>query len=176
VGPLWGAFAVENFMAGMARFAIRFRYLIIAVWLIAGSLCIALFPSLSSAVNTDNSSFLPGSSPSVHALNLAAPFQPANDTTGTLVVLGKSKLTSSDQQAIIKLQDKIAKDDHVVSVSDQGLSKDGKVDKAQLVINVQTSSTDAAPTVAGIRSTMSAFDLPSGAVRLPDRAAAQRGG
>jgi RND superfamily putative drug exporter len=162
VGPLWGAFAVENFMAGMARFAIRFRYLIIAVWLIAGSLCIALFPSLSSAVNTDNSSFLPGSSPSVHALNLAAPFQPANDTTGTLVVLGKSKLTSSDQQAIIKLQDKIAKDDHVVSVSDQGLSKDGKVDKAQLVINVQTSSTDAAPTVAGIRSTMSAFDLPSG--------------
>jgi RND superfamily putative drug exporter len=153
---------MENFMAGMARSAIRFRYLIIAVWLIAGSLCIALFPSLSSAVNTDNSSFLPASSPSVHALNLAAPFQPTADTTGTLVVLGKSKLTSSDQQAITKLQNKIAKDDHVVSVSDQGLSKDGRVDKAQLVINVQTSSTDAAPTVASIRSTMSSFDLPSG--------------
>ena len=87
-------------MAGLARFDIRFRYFIIAFWIIAGALCIALFPSLGSAVNTDNSSFLPSSEPSVHALNLAAPFQPTNDTTGTLVVLGTSKLSSSDQQAI----------------------------------------------------------------------------
>jgi RND superfamily putative drug exporter len=151
-----------NVMAGLARFAIRFRYAIIAFWLVAGALCLAFFPSLSSAVNTDNSSFLPPSSPSVHAMNLAAPFQPTNDTTGTLVVLGKSKLSSSDQQSITKLQNQIAKDDHVVSVSDQGLSKDGKVDKAQLVISVQTSSTKAAPTVAAIRSTMSSFALPSG--------------
>ncbi|HTT50625.1 MAG TPA: MMPL family transporter [Streptosporangiaceae bacterium] len=149
-------------MAGLARFAVRFRYFIIAFWIIAGALCITLFPSLSSAVNTDNSSFLPSTSPSIHALNLAAPFQPANDTTGTLVVLGKSKLSSSDQQAVTNLQQKIAKDNHVVSVSDQGLSKDGRVDKAQVIFNVQTSSTDASPTVAAVRSTMSIFKLPSG--------------
>jgi RND superfamily putative drug exporter len=151
-----------DFMAGMARFAIRFRYFIIAAWVIAGTVCIVAFPLLSSAVNTDNSSFLPASSPSVHALNLAAPFQPTNDSTGTLVVLGKSKLSSGDQQAVTNLENKIAKDDHVVSVSDQGLSKDGKVVKAQLVINVLTSSTKASPTVAAIRSTMSGFHLPSG--------------
>ncbi len=149
-------------MAGLARFAIRFRYFVIAFWIIAGALCIALFPSLGSAVNTDNSSFLPSSSPSVHALNLAAPFQPTSDTTGTLVAAGKSKLSSSDQQAVTSLQKKIAKDAHVVSVSDQGLSQDGRVDKAQVIFNVQTSSTDAAPTVASVRSTMSSFDLPSG--------------
>jgi RND superfamily putative drug exporter len=149
-------------MAGLARFAIRFRYFIIAFWIIAGALCIALFPSLGSAVNTDNSSFLPSSEPSVHALNLAAPFQPTNDTTGTLVVLGTSKLSSSDQQAVTNLQQKVAKDDHVVSVSDQGLSQDGRVDKAQVIFNVQTSSTDASPTVAAVRSTMSSFKLPSG--------------
>ena len=97
-------------MAGLARFAIRFRYFIIAFWIIAGALCIALFPSLGSAVNTDNSSFLPSGEPSVHALNLAAPFQPTNDTTGTLVVLGQSKLSSSDQQAVTNLQKKVAKD------------------------------------------------------------------
>ncbi|HWG62769.1 MAG TPA: MMPL family transporter [Streptosporangiaceae bacterium] len=149
-------------MAGLARFSIRFRYPIIALWIIAGALCIALFPSLSSAVNTDNSSFLPANSPSVHAMNLAAPFQPTKDSTGTLVVLGKSKLTSSDQQAISNLEKKIAKDNHVVSVSDQGLSKDGKVQKAQIVINVLTSSTDASPTVANIRSTISGTGLSSG--------------
>jgi RND superfamily putative drug exporter len=149
-------------MAGLARAAIRFRYVIIAAWLILGAVCITLFPSLSSAVNTDNSSFLPASSPSVHAMDLAAPFQPTNDTTGTLVVLGSSPLSASDQQAITSLQGKIAKDDHVVSVSDQGLSKDGKVSKAQVVFNVQTSSTDASRTVAAVRSTMSSSGLPSG--------------
>ena len=50
----------------------------------------------------------------------------------------------------------------MVSVSDQGLSKDGRVDKAQVIFNVQTSSTDASPTVAAVRSTMSGFKLPSG--------------
>ena len=149
-------------MAGLARFAIRFRFAIIAGWVIAGALCIALFPALSGAINTDNSSFLPASSPSEHALALAAPFQPANDTTGTLVVLGTSKLTSSDQSAITSLENKIAKDDHVVSVSDQGLSQDGLADKAQVVINVLTSSTKAAPTVAAIRSTIAHGGLPAG--------------
>jgi RND superfamily putative drug exporter len=151
-----------NVMAGLARFAVRFRYVIIAGWLIAGALCIALLPDLSSAVNTDNSSFLPASSPSVHALDLAAPFQPVNDTTGTLVVLGKAKLTSGDQNAITSLESKIAGDDHVVSVSAQGLSKDGRAAKALVVFNVQTSSVDAAPTVAAVRSTISGFGLPSG--------------
>jgi putative drug exporter of the RND superfamily len=151
-----------NFMAGLARFAIRFRYAIIAGWVIVGALCIALLPALSSAINTDNSSFLPASTPSEHALALAAPFQPTNDTTGTLVVLGTSKLTSSDQSAITSLENKIAKDDHVVSVSDQGLSKDGLADKAQVVINVLTSSTKASPTVAAIRSTIAHGGLPAG--------------
>jgi putative drug exporter of the RND superfamily len=153
---------MENIMAGLARFAVRFRYVIIAGWLVAGALCIILLPDLSSAVNTDNSSFLPASTPSVHALHLAAPFQPVNDTTGTLVVLGKSKLTSSDQNAVTKLEKKIAKDGHVVSVSAQGLSKDGKATKAQVVFDVQTSSVDASSTVAGVRSTISGFGLPSG--------------
>jgi RND superfamily putative drug exporter len=153
---------VENFMAGLARAMIRFRYFVIAGWLIAAGLCIALMPSLSTAINTDNSSFLPSNTPSVQAMNLAAPFQPVNDTTATLVVLGKSQLTSSDQSAITSLQDKIARDGHVVSVSSQGLSKDGRAAKAQVVINVLTSSTQASPAVAAIRATMSGAGLPAG--------------
>ena len=79
-------------MAGLARAAIRFRYLVIAAWLIAGVLCVLLLPSLASSVNTDNSTFLPASTPTEHALTLAAPFQPAGTTTGTLVVTGNGKL------------------------------------------------------------------------------------
>ena len=38
--------AVENVMAGLARFAIRFRYFIIAFWIIAGAACAAFVTSL----------------------------------------------------------------------------------------------------------------------------------
>ena len=48
-------------MAGLARAAMRFRYVVIAGWLIAGALCVLLLPSLGSSVNTDNSTFLLGS-------------------------------------------------------------------------------------------------------------------
>jgi putative drug exporter of the RND superfamily len=152
---------VEDFMAGLARVAIRFRYVVIAGWLIAGALCVLLLPSLASSVNTDNSTFLPASTPTEHALTLAAPFQPAGTTTGTLVVTGKGKLSSSDQSDISHLEAKIAKDSHVTSVSDQGLSGDGKAQKAGIVFSVLTSSPDASPTVAAVRATIGAH-LPSG--------------
>lgn len=61
-------------MAGVARFSIRFRYAIIGGWLIAAALCVTLLPSLASAINTDNSSFLPASAPSQQAMDLAEPF------------------------------------------------------------------------------------------------------
>ena len=149
-------------MAGLARVVIRFRYVLIAGWLIAAALCVLLLPSLADSVNTDNSTFLPASSPTQHALVLAAPFQPAGTTTGTLVVVGKAKLSSSDQSDITSLEAKIAKDDHVVSVSDQGVSTDGKAQKALVVINVTTSSPDASSTVAGIRATINGAHLSSG--------------
>jgi putative drug exporter of the RND superfamily len=104
---------------------------------------------------------LPASTPTSHALVLAAPFQPSGTTTGTLVVVGKAKLSSSDQSDITSLEAKIGKDDHVVSVSDQGLSTDGKAQKAGIVFSVLTSSPDASSTVAAVRATISAH-LPSG--------------
>jgi putative drug exporter of the RND superfamily len=153
---------VEGFMAGLARIVIRFRYVVIAGWLIAAALCVVLLPSVASSVNTDNSTFLPASTPSQHALMLAAPFQPAGTTTGTLVVAGKAPLSVSDQSAVTGLEAKIAKDGHVVSVSDQGLSADGKAQKAGVVFSVLTSSPDASSTVAAVRATISGADLPSG--------------
>jgi putative drug exporter of the RND superfamily len=153
---------VEDFMAGLARVVIRFRYVVIAGWLVAAALCVLLLPSLGESVNTDNSTFLPASTPTQHALVLAAPFQPAGTTTGTLVVVGKARLSSSDQSDITSLEAKIAKDAHVMSVSGQGLSTDGKADKAGVVFSVTTSSPDASPTVAAVRATISAAHLPSG--------------
>src|SRR5262249_56036298 len=98
----------EDCGVGLAGVVIRFRYLVIAGWLIAATLCVLLLPSLADSVNTDNTTFLPASTPTQHALALAAPFQPAGTTAGTLIVVGKAKLTSSDKSAVSHLAANIA--------------------------------------------------------------------
>jgi uncharacterized membrane protein YdfJ with MMPL/SSD domain len=153
---------VENFMAGLARAAIRFRYLVIAVWIALGVVTALVFPSLSSVVNTDNSSFLPSSEPSARATQLAAPFLPANDSDATMVVTTSSpQISSSEQSAVTSLEGQLAKLDHVVSVTDQGPSGDGKAVKALLVVDVQSSSDQAESVVDSMRSTASDAHLPS---------------
>src|SRR5919199_1396085 len=128
-------------MAAVARATIRFRYLVIAAWLVLGVATILLLPSLSSVVNTDNSSFLPSDQPSARATQLATPFLPASDSAATMVVTTSSpKLTSSEQSAVTSLEGQLAKLDHVVSVTDQGPSGDGKAVKALLVVDAMRST------------------------------------
>jgi uncharacterized membrane protein YdfJ with MMPL/SSD domain len=45
-------------MALVGRIAVRFRYPVTAVWILAAIFCMRAFPSLGSIVNSDNSSFL----------------------------------------------------------------------------------------------------------------------
>jgi RND superfamily putative drug exporter len=154
---------VEGFMAGLARTVIRFRYLVIALWIAAAILTIGLFSSLSSVVNSDNSSFLPSSAPSQQAASLASPFLPPSDSSATMVVTtGSGSLTSADSSAIGSLESKLAKLDHVVSLRDQGPSPDGRATKALLVVDVQPSSADAKPLVEAMRSTAASAGLPPG--------------
>jgi RND superfamily putative drug exporter len=156
---------VEGFMAWLARTVIRFRHLVIALWIVAAVVTIGLFRSLSSVVDSDNSSFLPSRTPSQKAAALASPFLPPADSSATMVVTTSSgTLTSGDSAAIGSLQAKLAKLDHVVSVSDQGPSPDGQATKALLVIDVQPSSADAKPVVEAMRSTAAGAGLPAGLV------------
>ena len=149
-------------MAWLARTAIRFRYLVIALWIVAAVVAIGVFPPLSSVVNSDNSSFLPSSTPSQKAAALASPFLPPADSSATMVVTTSSgTLTSADSAAIGSLEAKLAKLDHVVSVSDQGPSPDGQATKALLVVDVQPSSPDAKPVVEAMRSTAAGAGLPA---------------
>jgi RND superfamily putative drug exporter len=153
---------VEGFMAGLARMVIRFRYLVIALWIVAAIATIGLFSSLSSVINSDNSSFLPSTTPSQKAAALAAPFLPPTDSSATMVVTTSSAgLTSADGSAITSLERKLAKLDHVVSVSDQGPSPDGRAEKALLIVDLQPSSAEATPVVEAMRSTAAGAGLPS---------------
>ena len=64
---------MNAFFLGLGRFTVRFRWLIVVVWLVGTAASVHFLPSLASEVNNDNSAFLPASAPSTVAANLAVP-------------------------------------------------------------------------------------------------------
>ena len=63
----------DRFFSALAGSVVRFRWLVVAVWIALIVVTSVAFPSLSSEVNNDNSQFLPASTPSSRAASLATP-------------------------------------------------------------------------------------------------------
>ncbi|HLX51425.1 MAG TPA: hypothetical protein VKS82_24120, partial [Streptosporangiaceae bacterium] len=77
---------MRSLFAMLGRFSIRFRWLVVAVW-IGGAVASVLFlPSLAAAVNNNNTQYLPASMPSNVAARLAAPFYGASNNDDAFVV------------------------------------------------------------------------------------------
>jgi putative drug exporter of the RND superfamily len=56
----------------LARWSIKLRWLVVALWIVAPVLATRSLPSLSSVTQTNNAQFLSASSPSQQAAALAA--------------------------------------------------------------------------------------------------------
>lgn len=118
--------------AALGRFSVRYRWAIIAFWLVVAFMCVRFLPSLSSVANNDNSAFLPNSAPSVQAAKLGDPFQKSNLITGLIIAATTDSrtLTAADNAAITRVEQEAAKLPNVKLVRDQGLSGDGQARKA----------------------------------------------
>ena len=80
----------------------RFRWLVVAFWLVVAIVVSGAFPSLGSEVNNDNRAFLRASASSTRAANLAAPLLGggAGKTSQMIVVASRDgKLTPADLNA-----------------------------------------------------------------------------
>ncbi|MDB5074453.1 MAG: hypothetical protein JWO42_632 [Chloroflexi bacterium] len=149
--------------AALARFTIRFRYLIVLAWLVATFLSLRLLPSLTSVSNSSNGNFLSSSAPSVQALKLAAPFQQGSLPTAMLVANAGHPLTAADQAAITRDEAAIRRVPNVVQVRDQGVSSDGTTRKALVTLSAQSSgNTQATTVVDAIRGTFGTVGAPAG--------------
>ncbi|MGH2386724.1 MAG: MMPL family transporter, partial [Chloroflexota bacterium] len=148
-------------MAWIGRLAVRFRYLVIAAWLVVTIFCVLAFPALGSIVNSDNSSFLPGSAPSKQAAILAEPFQPAGIYTSLMVAVRTAgPLTTDDQAAFTRAESAAGKVAHVSFVRDQGVSSDGQARKALVGIDVSPSDSRAGGVVDGLRAALAGAGAP----------------
>ena len=159
--------SVSTFFAAVGRFAVRFRWAILAAWLVGALAAMVLLPSLSSVTQSDNTSFLPASAPSERASQLASPLQAASLTAVTVVVArADGPLTGADASAITRLAGALARVGRVVSVRDAGESADGQAEQltvlAALAQGGGLATTQQASLVAGVRSVISAAALPAG--------------
>jgi putative drug exporter of the RND superfamily len=167
---------MSGFFAALGRFAVRFRWLVIAAWIAATFLAQHFFPSLASVVKASDTSFLPASSPSLKAARLAAPFQEVTQTAVPVVVSRDGgALTAADFAAVQRLTARLAADADVRQVKDLGVSRDGRAVQLRALAAVNLDAEGAAQhLVSGLRQAMSSSALPPGVhAHLAGQVAAQ---
>jgi putative drug exporter of the RND superfamily len=127
---------VDAVYGAVGRFAVRFRWLVLLLWIAAAVLATAHFPSLSSVTQGNNQKFLPASAPSSQAATLAAPFGTANKQPVPVVAATRSgTLTPADITAISALQANLAKVPGIAKVVNSGRSTDGQAEQLVALAN-----------------------------------------
>jgi RND superfamily putative drug exporter len=155
---------MDTVYAALGRFDIRFRYLIVVVWVAITIVCIRTFPSLSSVTpSTTISAFLPASAPSVQAANLATPFQNTQYASATIVAArDPGPLTPADQAAMDQLERLVRAMPHVKTVHDLSTSPDGAARQAVVQADVPSSGTGTGATlVSNIREAFGQVNAPA---------------
>ena len=152
--------------AAIARFDVRFRWLIVAVWVLGVIAAVRTLPSLSSVTQSSNVQFLSPSSPSVQAAPLAAPFQSGNPSGTAIIVASRESgpLTAADNAAIGRAEDAARQVADVTLVRDAGVSQDGQATEAVVTVTAAAanSNTAARDVVDGIRAGFSQVGAPDG--------------
>jgi RND superfamily putative drug exporter len=150
--------------SALGRFVVRFRWLVLAVWLIATIASFSAFPSLASVTKSNNSDFLPKSAPSTIASKLASPLQNSNLTPIPVVLERQGgPLKSSDAAYVQQLLAALGKVKHVKQVRDLGSSPDGVAVQIQTLSDVGFGQVGPLKTlVGGLRHAIAGVRAPPG--------------
>lgn len=147
----------------IARFSVRFRWLIIIAWIAAIPLVTANFPSITDVSKNDNSSFLPKDSPTTKAGELETAFQ-SDKTASTAAIVAVSSngpLNAADNAAIDRIATAVSHVTYVTSVQNQGVSADGQARQLLVGVGGAAFGQQATDIVQDIRTQLNK-DLPPG--------------
>ncbi len=128
---------MTRFFTGLGRFVVRFRVLIVVLWVVVLVVSTKALPSLSSEVNNDNSQFLPASAPSSRAASLATPILGNAQTESEIIIVGLDRsglLTPADEAALAREVAAARQVPQVISARALAVSHDGRA--AELVVDV----------------------------------------
>jgi RND superfamily putative drug exporter len=148
----------------IGRVAVRFRWVVVIVWVAGTILAVHALPSLSSQVNTNNGAFLPASAPSNQAANLAQPLIGAqtHSQVPIVAVTSNSGLSAADRSALVSLLTQLDRVPSVTSAHFLNASPDGRAAQLLVISSVspfdQTGSKDL---IDHLNSTLASTNLPS---------------
>jgi RND superfamily putative drug exporter len=147
----------------IARFSVRFRWLIIIFWIAAVPILTANFPSINSVTKNDNSEFLPKNSPSTQAVNLESSFQSKNTSGSATIVADRESgaLTAADNAAIDQVESAVRNVSGVTAIKNQGESADGHARQMLVDLNGAAFGPSATTLVQNIRNQFNK-NIPSG--------------
>jgi len=98
---------IHAIFGGIGAFAVKFRWVVIAAWVIAVIAVPRFLPSLNSVTQGNNSAFLPASAPSEQAAQLAAPFGATNPVPVQVIAAetdaAARRLFTTAQQRFLRL-------------------------------------------------------------------------
>lgn len=148
----------------IARFSVRFRWFIIAFWIILVPVVTANFPSINAVTKNNNSDFLPKNSPTDSASKLETAFQKKDTATNAIVVISRAdgKLTRADNNVAQRIASAVQKVGDVTEVRDTGASADGQAHQFVVGISGAAYGDKASDIIKNIRSAMHKINAPSG--------------
>jgi putative drug exporter of the RND superfamily len=156
---------VDAIYGAIGRFAVKFRWLVLLIWVVGAVLATMHFPSLSSVTQGNNQKFLPASAPSSKAATLAAPFGTANrQPIPVVAATSGGPLSAADASAIGVLQGNLAKVSGIAKVINAGRSADGQAEQLVALASFSGSGGQSYQTdlVDGLRAEIRSTALPAG--------------
>jgi putative drug exporter of the RND superfamily len=163
---------VDDIFRAIGRFAVKFRWVVLIVWIAAAVAIPKALPSLASVTQGNNSAFLPASAPSEQATTLAAPLGISLSETPVPVVAAvpTGSFSAADQTWLAALVTDLGKVATVTSVRQLGESTvpgpngvAGQAAQIQVLSNVsQSDQTAQTNLVKALRSTIASASPPAG--------------
>ncbi len=150
----------------LGRGVVRYRFLVVLVWVVLAVVTTRAFPSLGSEINNDNTQFLPASAPSSVANTLAAPIIGNPNTSSQIVVVATragAPLNLTDEAALQRETVALRAVPRVASARVVALSRDGQA--AQIVADVRVRASDVQAqkgVVDAVLATFTHIGAPSG--------------
>ncbi len=131
------------FFEKLGKTVVKYRYLVVVIWIAVIVVSSHALPSLGSEVNNDNSQFLPASAPSEQANVLATPILGNPNLNSNIVIVAyskSSKLNSADLAAVTKEAQLAKSVPSVLGVQPLGVSPDGHA--LQILAEVHLNAAD----------------------------------
>jgi RND superfamily putative drug exporter len=156
--------SIQGIFGTIGAFAVKFRWFVLLVWVVAAVAVPRFLPSLASVTQGNNANFLPASAPSQHATDLAAPFGIGTKTTVPVVAAASpGKLSGTDVTWLGTLRQDLTQVPTVVRVSDLGRSGDGQAEQLQVVSTAGQGNADQLTSlVNNLRSAIGKAGAPPG--------------